>query len=363
MEHSALSVALLRQRLVSLLERDARRAGRRRNFGAPGAGGIAPAARSAAGAGRRRRCSRRSIAPTGASAASPARSARSASSTLHCCYLPSSRARAPRRSARLRASARRCIEERQKRRTRHARGDHADAARQAAQAARQGRRRPSRTPAVPRQRAERGRGAVGQPRAKTLKAAIDRAGGIYLADRLHRVRIEAKKLRYALEIQRELTPLARRPPRLDRVEGRAGPARPHARSRDPDRPRARRAEQRCRRANRMRHGRTRTSLIRVLEDECREGHAVVHAASRPALAEAVRRHHRRRRSPVRPPHNLDTCHGRPNRAVPGSSRNCRGTRTEVSRRSPAPADAGRRKAIREVGPGSGRDGRGRSTSC
>ena len=36
-------------------------------------------------------------------------------------------------------------------------------------------------------------------------AAIDRAGGIYLADRLHRVRIEAKKLRYALEIQRELT--------------------------------------------------------------------------------------------------------------------------------------------------------------
>ncbi len=46
-------------------------------------------------------------------------------------------------------------------------------------------------------------------RAKTLKAAIDHAGGIYLADRLHRVRIEAKKLRYALEIQRELTTLAR----------------------------------------------------------------------------------------------------------------------------------------------------------
>ena len=41
-------------------------------------------------------------------------------------------------------------------------------------------------------------------RAKNLRAAIDRAGGIYLADRLHRVRIEAKKLRYALEIQREL---------------------------------------------------------------------------------------------------------------------------------------------------------------
>lgn len=41
-------------------------------------------------------------------------------------------------------------------------------------------------------------------RAKRLRAAIERAGGIYLADRLHRVRIEAKKLRYALEIQREL---------------------------------------------------------------------------------------------------------------------------------------------------------------
>ncbi len=42
-------------------------------------------------------------------------------------------------------------------------------------------------------------------RARKLRAAIERAGGIYLADRLHRVRIEAKKLRYALEIQRELT--------------------------------------------------------------------------------------------------------------------------------------------------------------
>ena len=29
-------------------------------------------------------------------------------------------------------------------------------------------------------------------RAKKLKTSIDRAGGIYLADRLHRVRIEAK---------------------------------------------------------------------------------------------------------------------------------------------------------------------------
>ena len=40
-------------------------------------------------------------------------------------------------------------------------------------------------------------------RAAQLRAAIEHAGGIYLADRLHRIRIAAKKLRYALEIQRE----------------------------------------------------------------------------------------------------------------------------------------------------------------
>ena len=41
-------------------------------------------------------------------------------------------------------------------------------------------------------------------RAATLRDAIDYAGGIYLADRLHRVRVAAKKLRYAVEVQREL---------------------------------------------------------------------------------------------------------------------------------------------------------------
>ena len=41
-------------------------------------------------------------------------------------------------------------------------------------------------------------------RARRLAAAIERAGGLYLADRLHAVRIAAKKLRYALEIDREL---------------------------------------------------------------------------------------------------------------------------------------------------------------
>ena len=41
-------------------------------------------------------------------------------------------------------------------------------------------------------------------RAEDVRAAIDNAAGIYLADRLHAVRIAVKKLRYAMEIAREL---------------------------------------------------------------------------------------------------------------------------------------------------------------
>ena len=41
-------------------------------------------------------------------------------------------------------------------------------------------------------------------RADDVRAAIDNAAGIYLADRLHAVRIAVKKLRYAMEIAREL---------------------------------------------------------------------------------------------------------------------------------------------------------------
>jgi len=42
-------------------------------------------------------------------------------------------------------------------------------------------------------------------RALALQAAIENAGNIYLADRLHQVRIAVKKLRYAMEIARELS--------------------------------------------------------------------------------------------------------------------------------------------------------------
>jgi CHAD domain-containing protein len=42
-------------------------------------------------------------------------------------------------------------------------------------------------------------------RAEALRAAIENAAGIYLPDRLHDVRIAIKKLRYAMEISRELS--------------------------------------------------------------------------------------------------------------------------------------------------------------
>jgi CHAD domain-containing protein len=42
-------------------------------------------------------------------------------------------------------------------------------------------------------------------RAVGLRVAIDNAAGIYLPDRLHEVRIAVKKLRYALEIARDLS--------------------------------------------------------------------------------------------------------------------------------------------------------------
>jgi CHAD domain-containing protein len=42
-------------------------------------------------------------------------------------------------------------------------------------------------------------------RADSLRSAIDNAAGIYLPDRLHQVRIAVKKLRYTLEIARDLS--------------------------------------------------------------------------------------------------------------------------------------------------------------
>jgi CHAD domain-containing protein len=42
-------------------------------------------------------------------------------------------------------------------------------------------------------------------RAVRMREAIENAAGLYLPDRLHRVRIAVKKIRYALEVARELS--------------------------------------------------------------------------------------------------------------------------------------------------------------
>jgi CHAD domain-containing protein len=116
-------------------------------------------------------------------------------------------------------------------------------------------------------------------RARNLRAAIERAGGIYLADRLHRVRVDAKKLRYALEIQRELAKsramaglkvlkaqqdLLGRMHDLEILIDKARGVQSTLNPRD-------------------RRGMSELNrLIRVLEDECREGHAT-YMHGRPAL--------------------------------------------------------------------------------
>ena len=123
--------------------------------------------------------------------------------------------------------------------------------------------------------------AAGQAeyRARKLRAAIDRAGGIYLADRLHRVRIEAKKLRYALEIQRELTH-SRSTARLNRLKHQQDLlGRVHDLEVLIDRTREVQASLPA--ANRRAMSEL-NSLIRALEDECREGH-VEYMRGRPAL--------------------------------------------------------------------------------
>jgi CHAD domain-containing protein len=60
-------------------------------------------------------------------------------------------------------------------------------------------------------------------RADRLRAAIERAAGIYLPDRLHEVRVAAKKLRYALEMVRQVSgaraPVPTRPRSLRSLGG------------------------------------------------------------------------------------------------------------------------------------------------
>ena len=116
-------------------------------------------------------------------------------------------------------------------------------------------------------------------RAAALKAAIEHAGGIYLADRLHRVRVAAKKLRYALEIQRELTK-SRSTTYLNRLKVQQDLlGRMHDFEILIDRARGVQGTLTPRDRRGMAELKT---LIRVLEDECREGHAA-YMRARPSL--------------------------------------------------------------------------------
>ena len=116
-------------------------------------------------------------------------------------------------------------------------------------------------------------------RAAQLKAAIEHAGGIYLADRLHRVRVAAKKLRYALEIQRELI-RSRSTAHLNKLKTQQDLlGRMHDLEILIDRARGVQGTL----APRDRRGMAELkTLIRVLEDECRAGHAA-YMQARPAL--------------------------------------------------------------------------------
>ncbi len=108
-------------------------------------------------------------------------------------------------------------------------------------------------------------------RARRLTAAIERAGGLYLPDRLHAVRVAAKKLRYALEIERELkrSRATARITQLKRVQDLLGEM--HDFEILIDRTRSLQAE--------LAGGDRRLAaeldrLVRTLEDECRQHHAV-----------------------------------------------------------------------------------------
>lgn len=276
MEHSALSVALLRQRLVSMLRampaaqagdeisvHQARVASRRLREALPVLGARADwDAIDKAGKGVRRIT--RALGPV-----------RELDVTLSLLAELEGKGTAPKRAiARVRAAV---IEERQKRRR-------AMLAEMSPSKLEKLRKRLVEV-AAPAARAQVSRNALveaaiqASSRAKKLKAAIERAGGIYLADRLHRVRIEAKKLRYALEIQRELT-RSRSTARLNRLKHQQDLL---GRVHDLEVliERARDVQASLPASNRRAMSEV-DRLIRALEDECREGHAT-YMRGRPAL--------------------------------------------------------------------------------
>ena len=267
MEHSALSVALLRQRLVSLLRampaaqegdetsvHQARVASRRLREALPVLGATADHAALDRAARRVRRITR-ALGPV-----------RELDVTLSLLAELEGKGTAPQRAiARVRKAV---VEERLKRRRTMLEEI-----------------KPSRLEklrkrlvqvAAPESRKEPERTAIHEAlikasfRAKRLREAIDEAGSIYLADRLHRVRIETKKLRYALEIHRELTH-SRATARLNRLKQQQDLL---GRVHDLEILIERTREVQATLPGGNRRAMTELNkLIRALEAECREGHA------------------------------------------------------------------------------------------
>jgi len=268
MEHSALSVALLRQRLVSLLKampavqegdemsvHQARVASRRLREALPVLGATADDDALDRAANRVRRITR-ALGPV-----------RELDVTLSLLAELESKGTAPKRAiTRVRTAV---IEERQKRR--RAMLDEIKPSR-----LEKLRKRLVRV-AAPETRKAQTRTAIHEAavkaaeRAVKLRGAIDEAGSIYLADRLHRVRIEAKKLRYALEIHRELTH-SRSTARINRLKHHQDLlGRVHDLEVLIERTREVQASLPAQNRRAMSEL---NRLIRALEAECREGHAV-----------------------------------------------------------------------------------------
>jgi CHAD domain-containing protein len=267
MEHPALSVALLRRRLVSLLHampavqagdetsvHQARVASRRLREALPVLGATADDA-AIDRAGRRVRRITRALGPV-----------RELDVTLSLLAELEGKGAAPVRAiARVRKAV---VEERQRRR--RAMLDEIKPSR-----LEKLRKRLVKVAAPARRRAPQ-RTAIHEAlrkavlRAQRLREAIDDAGSIYLADRLHRVRIEAKKLRYALEIHRELTQ-SRSTARLNRLKFHQDLL---GRVHDLEVLIERTREVQASLPGQNRRAMSELNrLIRALEAECREGHA------------------------------------------------------------------------------------------
>jgi CHAD domain-containing protein len=129
-------------------------------------------------------------------------------------------------------------------------------------------------------------------RAGNLEAAMDRAGSLYLSDRLHAIRVAAKKLRYAMEVERELkrSRVTARITQLKRLQDLLGQM--HDYEILIDRTRQLQADVA---GSDRRLSSELDALVRTLEEECRQIHATYmrRRASIAKLCERLRADHER----------------------------------------------------------------------